>query len=182
MMEEVVKKDILTVLREVVILIKDQEYAEIKELSNHTIHNASIFQDEYSVSVAVIIYSISKIMERTIDGHAKIGERLAAMLNDAVALLDKDNLDGYTNSVKKILRAISEIDERLKMFIEEVVEQAQIKKGSKIYEHGISLARAAELLGVSQWELMDYIGKTTITEGAPLDVGKRLAFARSLFG
>ena len=181
-MEDVVKKDILTVLREVVILLEDEEYSEIKELSNHTIHNASIFQDKDSVAAAVIIYSISKIMERSTEKREKIGESIVKVLKDAITLLEKDSVEEYRDSTKKILKIISETDERLQMFIEEVIRQAEIKKGSKLYEHGISAAHAAEILGVSQWEIMNYIGKTTLTEEAAVDVGKRLDFARKLFG
>ena len=180
-MEESVKKDSLTVLREAVILIKDCEYHEIKELSNHTIHNASIFQDRDSISAAVIIYSISKIMERSSQNRRRMGEELSGAIEDAITLLKKDKIKGYRKAVKNILSIISKADRRLKMFIEEVVEQAEIKKGSKLYEHGLSAAKAAELLGISQWELMGYLGKTRIAEETPVNISKRLDFARSLF-
>ncbi len=179
-MEESVKKDLLTVLREVVILIKDCEYSEIKELSNHTIHNASIFQDKDSVSAAVIIYAISKIMERSGD-RKQLGERFSKSLENAISLLKKDRVNEYRKEIKGILSMISRVDKRLKRFIEEVVEQAEIKKGSKLYEHGLSAAKAADLLGISQWGLMSYLGKTRIAEETPVDIRKRIEFARSLF-
>ncbi|MBU0535499.1 MAG: hypothetical protein KKE20_00930 [Nanoarchaeota archaeon] len=180
-MEEVVKKDILTVLRELIILLEDEEYAEIKELSNHIIHNASIFQDQDSVTAAVIIYAISKIMERTVEKRSVIGNKLVSAINESITLLEKERIEEYRLAVKKLLKTISEHDDRLHFFIEEVVRQAQIKKGSKLYEHGISAAHAAEILGISQWELMSYLGKTTLGEVAPIDIKERLEFARSLF-
>ncbi|MBD3313263.1 hypothetical protein GF345_02375 [Candidatus Woesearchaeota archaeon] len=180
-MEEVVKKDILTVLQETIILIKDEEYAEIKELSNHTIHNASIFQDPDSVSIAVIVYAISKIMERTVDKRRIIGKKFSAILQDAITLLEKDMISEFRKAVKNLLKTISEHDERLHFFIEEVVKQARIKKGSKLFEHGISSAQAAQILGISQWELMDYLGKTTLGDEVPIDIKERLSFARRLF-
>jgi hypothetical protein len=180
-MEDPIKEDIITVLREVVILLKDGEYEEIKELSNHTIHNASIFQDQDSISVAIIIYSISKIMARGTKDGKDLAEKLSSGINDAVSLLEKDRVDDYRSAIKNIFKQISNEDERLSIFIEDVIAQAEIKKGSKMYEHGISMARAAELLGISQWELMSYVGKTTISEITPLDVKKRLDLARSLF-
>ena len=66
-MDEVVKKDVLNVLSDVVKILKvgeETDVIELMELSNHTIHNASVFQDEDSVSIAILIYSLSKVIER----------------------------------------------------------------------------------------------------------------------
>ena len=77
---------------------------------------------------------------------------------------------------------ISTIDSKLKLYIGEVITQAEIKKGSKLYAHGISLGRAAEVLGISQWELMFYIGKTKLIDvKGCVGVRERLNYARSLF-
>ena len=77
------------------------------------------------------------------------------------------------------------MDERLPYFIQEIIEKAKISKGSKIYEHGLSLRRASELLGISQWQLMHYVGKTRIadTEAPPrISTKDRLRYAKSIFG
>ena len=81
------------------------------------------------------------------------------------------------------IHLIGKIDEKLELYIEEVIEKSKIKKGSIIYEHGISVGKVAELLGLSTWELMNYIGKTTIADAGRerINVERRLAFARELF-
>ena len=66
-MNDNVKRDILRTLNRTVEILKEKDVTdltELKELSNTTVHNASIYQDEDSVSVAVLIYSLSKIFER----------------------------------------------------------------------------------------------------------------------
>ena len=52
-----------------------------------------------------------------------------------------------------------------------------------MYEHGISLGQVADALGVSMWELMDYIGKTRIVDkfGSETDIKQKLEFTRGLF-
>ena len=67
--------------------------------------------------------------------------------------------------------------------MQEVIEEAKIKKGYKLHEHGISLGRTAEILGISQWELMNYVGKTKISDVdiVPTDVVQRLKLARGIF-
>ena len=178
-MEEVVKRDILSVLRESLPMIKSNDSAGLNELSNHTIHNASIFQDDDSVTVAVLIYSLSKMIERTRIDSTKISE----LLSTAVGALQANQFGRFRLALKKLIEIISRLDSKLKLYIGEVINQAQIKKGSNLYRHGVSMARAAAVLGISQWELMNYVGKTSIDEDfpEPNDIGSRLKLARRLF-
>jgi len=182
-MDTIVKADILSVLAGFIDILKvkeERDISDVRELSNHTIHNASIFQDEDSVSIAILIYSFSKIMERQ---QKELSYKpFISLAQKAYFYLSKDNVNAYRFSIKKLFSFVSAFDKQLELYIEEVISQAQIKKGSKIYEHGISLARVAEIIGISQWELMNYVGKTTITDSNPLtDIKNRLKFARSLF-
>ena len=71
----------------------------------------------------------------------------------------------------------------MKLYVQEVINQAQIKKGSKLCEHGLSCSKSAEILGISQWELMNYIGKTKLSEEEHdiVDLRTRIDYARGLF-
>ena len=183
-MHDLIKKDIITVLSDLVEILKvkeDSDISQIKELSNHVVHNASVFQDEDSISVAVLIYSLSKIMERKqkdVDYN-----KILSMLNLCILNLKNSNDESFRKSIKNIFNFIRMMDSKLKLYIHEVINQAQIKKGCKLCEHGISIARAAEVLGISQWELMHYVGKTTLIDqfSEPVNVSTRLKIARSLF-
>lgn len=183
-MHDIVKKDIIAVLTDLIGILKEKKAGDIikiKELSNHVIHNASVFQDEDSISVAILIYSVSKIIER---GQKDLDySRLLSMLDSCILGLKGNDDMMFRKSIKNIFSFIRSTDEKLKMYIHEVINQAQIKKGCKLCEHGISVARASEVLGISQWELMHYLGKTTLVEqfSEPVNVSKRLAIARSLF-
>ncbi|HLC64581.1 MAG TPA: hypothetical protein VJI46_00485 [Candidatus Nanoarchaeia archaeon] len=182
-MEQTVKTDILATLDDVLKILQEKPIntSALKELSNHTIHNASIYQDEDSVSIAILIYAISKILERGLD--EKYRAQLVALLKEAYNSLDSEQFGEYKSTIKRIFGEITRMETKFKRYIEEVIRQAQIRKGSKIFEHGISIARASEMLGVSQWELMSYVGKTSLTDiGAAEEMTKkRLSFARGLF-
>ncbi|MBI2128918.1 hypothetical protein HYU07_01630 [Candidatus Woesearchaeota archaeon] len=178
-MNKIVKKDIINIIDDGLILIDQKNFAGLKKISNHTIHNASIFQDRDSISIAIVMYALSKIMERT----GSINAEIVKKLKDAYGLLMKNKAEEYQDAIKNILELISKIDVKLKQYMDEVIKQAEVKKSSKLYEHGISIAQASELLGISQWELMSYIGKTSITEeGKITDIKKRLELARNIFG
>lgn len=182
-MKEKVKKDILDILNRVIEIVKakkDGGAVELKELSNHTIHNASVFQDEYSVQIAVAIYALSKIIYRE---EKEIPKKMLSAIINMRNYLKNDQFAEYGAAIKNLFKEISKIDSKLELYIEEVLAQSAIKKGSRIYEHGISMAQAADILGISQWELMGYVGKTMIADKSygKRDAITRLKFARSLF-
>ena len=176
----IIKKDIISVLNDVIDILRVKESKdvfELKALSNHTIHNASIFQDKDSITVAIVIYSLYKILDRNKDIN---------VFDDLVSARDfliKDNVVGFRGVIRNILKKISETDKRLERFIQDVIEKAKVRKGMKIHEHGISMAKVSELLGISLWELMSYVGKTRMfdIENINIDVNKRLSFVREVF-
>lgn len=183
-MIEEVKKDILKILQETLDAFNRGDYMALKEISDHTIHNASIYQDHSSVSMAVIVFSIFKIASRSEGREKQVCKEIITALKDAFELLKRDRVNEYKMAVKKIFRKVSAVDQRFRIHIEQVINQAEVKKGSRLYEHGISMARAAEMLGVTEWELMNYVGKTRILEleTAPFDIKARVSFAKKIFG
>ena len=187
-MDKQVKDDILNVLKEALVAIKNIDTIKLRDLSNKTLHSSSIFQDENAISIAVVCYALSKIFERIqYQGYKDwniFHEIILTNLNKAKEDLEKDNLTNYQVSIKNILNVIEKLSSNLKKYVKELIEQAQIAKGSRLYEHGISIGRTAELLGISKWELMDYTGKTGISdvqENISMPIDKRIKFARSLF-
>jgi hypothetical protein len=145
-MNETIKRDILDIISRAVKLIRTNSAVELNELSNHTIHNASIFQDEFSVSIAVIIYSISKIIPHSSEHNNKF----IRLLEEAAHWMGRGDLRRYKKATKALLEKISSIDSRFGKFVDDVISHAEIKKGGKIYDHGISLGQAASILGISQ--------------------------------
>lgn len=180
-MQDIVKKDILAVLEQAIASLQAEDHHALGELSNHIIHDASIFQDDDSVSVAVLVYALSKMVQRCCDEKIPF-EHVLPLVQQAHDALAAGKEDDYRRLVRQLFEEIKKLDEKLKLYITEVLEKAKIKKASKMHEHGISLARTAELLGVSQWELQDYIGKTHIPEDAlGVPARERLHRARSWF-
>ena len=177
-MDEIVRVDILKVLDSSSKMIERQDIIGLKELSNHTIHNASIFQDHDSVTIAVIMYTLAKIFER----EMSVDKSVVQIINNSKRSLFENKIEDYRINLKKLYEIIKEKDSKHKMYVQEVIEQAGVKKSSKIYEHGVSMAQSASILGVSQWELMEYIGKTNIPETFErINLKQRMSKARKLF-
>jgi len=174
-----VRKDIVQVISRLIQLIDAKDFFAMKELSDHTIHNASIYQDEDSVNIAVLVYALFKICDREKELPDKF---FLLRLKNAYSAIMKADFENYRASVKRLFSMISGRDSRIKMFMEEVVQQAKIKKGMKLVEHGISAERSAQVMGVSQWELMEYLGKTQSSEvRGRTNVDDRIMLTKKIF-
>lgn len=183
-----IKEDILHVLKHGLQAIRQEDVRTLKELSNSTIHNASIYQEENSVFMAVVFYTLSKIYERQdykqYPGWVKLSKNLIASIESIKFYLEKDDLKNYKIQLFKLVKNLQNSESKLNENIKSVFEAAKIHKASRLHEHGISIGTTAELLGVSEWELLEYIGKTGIADmdlSVSMDVKKRLNLARQLF-
>ena len=61
-MEEV--EHVISILKEIKQSLKEEDSVKLKELSNQTIHAASIQQHTDSITLAILIYTLSKLLER----------------------------------------------------------------------------------------------------------------------
>ena len=55
-MFEQVRQDLLNILNESIKAIKENNIIRLRDLSNQTIHNSSIYQDENAITIAVLMY------------------------------------------------------------------------------------------------------------------------------
>jgi hypothetical protein len=131
--------------------------------------------------MALLVYSTYKVLARGVEKEV-IYSQIAKIMRQAKLALEENQLETFRKKIKNIFEILHRIDKKMSIYLQELLEKAKIKKGSKIYEHGISLARVAQIMGISQWELMNYIGQTEVQEYGAKDVRKRLSVARELFG
>ncbi|MEM2090060.1 MAG: hypothetical protein QXL88_03185 [Candidatus Pacearchaeota archaeon] len=182
------KKNVLKVLRNAKKAIKERDIVLLKNMSNRTIHSASIYKDPDAVMLAVTIYTLSKILER--QNYREYPEwrsfirACLKFLDRAIKALEQDNVEAFREQMINIRKETEKISSKLKTYILEVFRKAAINKASRIYEHGISRAETARLLGITQWELAEYVGLTGIADidlSITLPIEKRIKLAESLF-
>jgi hypothetical protein len=187
-MEEAEVGHVIDLLSEAKHALKNAEAWKLKELSNQTVHSASLVQDAGSIALAVIIYSLSKLIERGDDKKIKQWNKFEKKTNSFISLaivaLKERNFKAYETYLEKIRQAITSVSPNLKPYIQEVLRKASINKASKIYEHGISMGQTAQLLGITQWELTEYTGQKSIDTRAyenPEDIKSRAKMAMEFF-
>jgi hypothetical protein len=183
MLEEV-KGDILNVLHKVIAILdqkEEKDALEMKELSNHVIHDATLFEDQDAISIAVMVHALAKVIERSPSTQSY--KDFSTLLKSSVHELEVNDIQGFHGIIKKVYALIEKYDSKINLYATDVLHHAQIKKGCKVCEHGVSCAKSAELLNISQWDLLQYIGKTTHadTDSESHDIRTRLAYVRRLF-
>ncbi|HJX50222.1 MAG TPA: hypothetical protein VJ438_02040 [Candidatus Nanoarchaeia archaeon] len=182
------RENILRILEETKEAIKNDDSSRIKLLSNQTTNTASLTQDPDNITVAVIVYSLSKIMERKdyreLNGWSSFYRLVLTSLDRAIEDIKKNDEKSFRSDFEMVRKAINKISGKLKKYIQEVFRSAEINKASRIYEHGISMEQTAKLLGITMYELADYAGKTGISDvpvSQTMDAKARVKLAMEMF-
>lgn len=183
------KDNILRIFQETKEAIKKGDSAQIKNFSDQTINTASLTHDLDNIAVAVIVYSLSKILEREdyrkLPGWNKFYNTYINAIEKIITALKKDDEKSIRENLSLIRNAIGKLSGKLKLYIQDVFRKAEINKASKIYEHGISMEKTAELLGITMYELASYAGQkeeiSDISLSKTLDVKKRIKLAMEFF-
>jgi hypothetical protein len=182
------RDNILRILKETKQAFEQRDSLKLKGLSNQTINTASLTHDVDNIAVAVVVYSLSKIIERhdykNISGWEKFKGVVGNFLEKAIVNVEKNNDNSFRKNFEEMRKSIQTFSGNLKQNIEDVFRKASINKASRIYEHGTSMERTAELLGITQYELANYAGQKDIPNIAKpriTDVKSRIKLAMDFF-
>ena len=182
------KDNILRILSETKKAVKDEDSIKLKELSNQTIHSASIHQDEDCITIAVIVYSLSKLLERTnYKDYNKWNNFFSSFMKHidrAYFAVKNNDKEKFRFEIKKLRKTIAKLTGNFKKHVEDVFKKAEINKASRIYEHGISMEKTAKLLGITIWDLASYVGQTGIGDAdlsLTMPEKERIKIAQEMF-
>ncbi|MEK6906574.1 MAG: hypothetical protein AABW81_03060 [Nanoarchaeota archaeon] len=183
------KENILRILKETKDAVKIEDNVKLKRLSDQTIHTASITQDPDNIAIAVIVYSVSKIIERKkyqeYPGWNKFYKVFVSSISNSINSIERNDNDGLKKNIEIIRKEINTVSGRIRKYIQDVFRRASINKASRIYEHGISMEKTSKLLGITLFELASYAGQTGISDaplGRTLDPRSRIKLAMEMFG
>ena len=182
------KENVIRILEETKNAISKEDSIKLKELSNQTIHTASITQDSDNILLAVMVYSISKIIERKkYQSYPKYNEfykTIVSLINNLIKESKKGDEKKLSQNLKLIQKYINNLSGNFKTYIQDVFRKASINKASRIYEHGISMEKTARLLGITMFELASYAGQTGISDvsiSKTKDVKERIKTVMEMF-
>ena len=169
-METEVRTDILNVLYKAVECLQREDYNCLRNLSDKTVHNSSIYQDTSSIGISVLIYALSKLLSKERIKQKHPDEYRRFLLNSTkktvkmISFLESSDYTLFEGLLKSFLKDISNFDKKYSEYVQWVVTKAKITKAERIYEHGISLGQVSELLSIPIAEVMSYVGHTKFSE------------------
>ncbi len=183
----VAKDDILNLLKRVKEALLQENFRKIENLSDHIIHSATILQDDYTTTLSITIYALGKILSKhkLIENKKKwiaFKTQALEMIDKLIALTINEEWEEYLVKIKEFSEIIEELDKNYSNYINNLLESAKIKKGSKMVEHGISKGKISELLGITLWELSTYTGarsKKYPVNPRKKSISKRLTYLKN---
>ncbi len=177
--EEEVCIDLIGTLKQIKYAVDAEDAESLKELSNHTIHCSSIYLEKRALYIAMITYSLSRIIEKGPIKKANKKEfedftkNMKNKIENLINFLEERKFQKIDECIKKMFKDVSNFDKYFGKYIKDVLDFSRIQKGTKIYEHGLSLSSVAELIGISKWDLMEKVGETKEFDSPPEDIKER---------
>lgn len=182
-MDVEIKKEILYDLETAIKILQVREKSDLEELrrlSDHAIEHVAAYKDLDVISVTVLIYSIYKAFSCL---SSKDYSAILRELENAYRFLNVNQLGSYNGSIKKLYEIIRRCSLKTKEHLQDVMHAARIKKGTVLLSKGLSIGQAAGLMGLSNWDLQQYAGRTMALEGGvpKISAQKRLLQAFKIF-
>jgi len=178
-MDPETKANLIKTLQELrIILLPTHVHSfELKRLSNQLMEDVALFHHRETISVSVLVYSLYKIFQK----NPTIGTSLLIPLIDKA--IAAENVTLFRTSIKNLFDAVKKYDKDIDVNVKQLIKHAEVKRGMKAYAHGLSIGHAADIIGVSKWEIMEYLGTSNYEDDVHfrIDARSRLEFVRSLF-
>ena len=127
------KNNILRIFKETKEAWKREDVVKLKNLSNQTTHTSSIEQDPENIIVAVLIYALSKIIERKEHYKSKAGwekfyESISEEITHSIDAIQKHDENHLRKHILGIRKRIEEMSNKLKEYIKDIFLKATINK------------------------------------------------------
>lgn len=148
---------------------------DIKRISKDCINDASLTNDYEMAKIAVISYSLFKMLtkEHFFENRQwpSVSKNITDSLEKSRLAAERDQHRAFKKQMKNTIHKIEEIDLELSHFARTLYEKSKIKQASSAYALGLSLSQAADLTGANKKELQHYIGATRIHDEEPITTG-----------
>ncbi len=180
-MNDEIKNNIISVLTSLRDMLSSDRMisAELKSLNDSIMENVSLFRDQDSISVSILVYSLYKIYSKNSSLEKKTLHKLVKSALDGI-----NNEATFRTKIRSVFDHLKKFDKNLDTNILQIIKHVQVKNGLKMYGLGISIGQASETIGVSKWEIMDYLGSYDIVDkdsNNRIDPKTRLHFTQGLF-
>jgi hypothetical protein len=158
---------------------------DLREITNISTSNFAIQQKKIWLSLSLISYVLSKMVQKPRYEHllgGKFSEKISEGLQRAAAFCKLRKEQECQNELDQIILQIQNMETKDRRFISDLVVKGRTKTAALLYAQGLSLDTSVELTGAERNEVLSYSGKTMMPDrmGKTLSARERLAYARKL--
>ncbi len=142
---------------------KARDSFKLREIADDAIKEAVVKYDKDLARIAVLAYSLSKILSKLHFRKREEWHRFEKEMERELAIFVGEVKRGETREAcERMIELIRSIDESAGNYARNLVEKAKVKMASTAYALGLSLESAANLTEANKYELMRYIGITKV--------------------
>lgn len=166
-------------LAEIGKMFKQKDIIGLRELSNRIIEEVFVSQDKEMVEVAVVAYSLSKIIGKP---HFTKSPKWKKFEEHFLGEIEKKVPPNVI--ISEIMADVAEIDRNLGNYMNDTIQHTRAKQASRLYALGLSLSQASEICGADKAEVLRYVGLTKIAEREQMkskSLQERMKTARKVF-
>lgn len=178
---------LLNAISEIVSAFKRRNSNLLRAASNRCAEATALEEGKVFITLAIFSYVLAKLLEKPRYLGRKrddVFEEVEKGLNECLEHARAGKVEKIEKAVESLNSEINEIDVADKRYITGLFEKGKLKVAARLYAQGVSLGRAAELVGVDRHDVQSYAGKTMMYDRLPSVGGieDRLKKVRKIFG
>jgi len=160
---------------------------ELREVTNQSTSSFAIYQKKVWLSIALISYALSKIVEKPryekyASKGSKFSDSVSNCIQKAAALCKLGKVADCQTELDNVITQIQTMESRDMRFLSDLIVKGRTKVAATMYAQGLSLDTVVDLTGAERNEVLSYTGKTTVPDrmGRTFSAKDRMAYARKL--
>lgn len=162
-------------ITQIKIAFKDYDIKRLREINNKCEKNV-LLDEKLFFTLALLSYTLSKILVKARFRNASLYQKIEINLSQAIQFAKSKDEIALIKSAWKILDIITNFDEKDKRYIIGIIEKGRTKIAASLYAQGLSLSRTISITGAQKQEVLNYSGKTVMSDRVGRTIGAKERF------
>lgn len=169
-------------LEEIIKAFENDEISNLRDIGGTLARRGALKSSHTLLEGGAVAYALAKIVQQIHRYPPDLLEDFKKNVLKELKSCVKAPIGEIDTCLDRILALISEFDNKTGKFVSNLTEKARANKATTVYSSGFSVGKAAQLSGVSKWEIMRYAGSTRLSDeiGVTKALEHRLKIAREL--
>ncbi|MCX6777744.1 MAG: hypothetical protein NT157_02560 [Candidatus Micrarchaeota archaeon] len=166
---------------------RKESVGRLRDVSRRCADELGVGEEVDMLPLSITAYVLSKIIQKSRywdkGTRTRLAKSVGGGLDRCAELLHGGKHEEFRMEIGRVMRDTIEVDDRKNRYVTGLLAKAKLKIAGRLYAQGFSLSRVSELTGADKREVMEYVGKTLMSDlvGKTKTVNERLEHVRRLF-